>query len=204
VSPLPQSGGRTYEFQPSFILGFHGCDASTGNRVLAGDGMHLQPSRKDYDWLGHGIYFWEGNPARAMAWAQERQKQGKIKAPFVVGAIIDLRHCLDLFDLQNMREVEMAYSGLKRALRQTGQPLPKNKGETPDKAARYLDCKVMNFLHQSRDEDTGDPSLKFDSVRGAFLEGRRVYPGAGFRRETHIQISVRNTDCIKGYFRPIV
>ena len=197
---MPQ--GRTYEFQPSFILGFHGCDEATGRRVLNGDG-HLEPSRKDYDWLGHGIYFWEGNHARARTWAQERQTQGKIKTPFVVGAIIDLRHCLDLFDLQSMREVEAAHAGLKRALRQAGQPLPRNKGGTPDKAARYLDCKVMNFLHQSRDEDRGDPLLKFDSVRGAFLEGKPIYPGAGFRRETHIQICVRSTDCIKGYFRPL-
>ena len=194
--------GRTYEFQPSFILGFHGCDEATGRCVLDGN-EHLQPSRKDYDWLGHGIYFWEGNYARAMAWAQDRQKQGKIKVPFVLGAIIDLRHCLDLFDLQSMREVEAAHAGLKRALRLAGESLPKNRGRTPDKTARYLDCKVMNFLHQSRDEDRDDPRLKFDSVRGAFLEGKPIYPGAGFRRETHIQICVRNTDCIKGYFRPL-
>lgn len=203
MNAAPQS--RTYEFQPSFILGFHGCDQSTTELVLkdGGNKPHLLWSRQAYDWLGHGIYFWEGNPARAKAWAQERHRQGKIKSPSVVGAIIDLRHCLDLFDLQNMREVEAAYKGLKRSLRQIGFPLPKNKGNTPDKAARYLDCLVMNFLHQSRDDDHANPGLKFDSVRGAFLEGKRVYPGAGFRRETHIQICVRNPDCIKGYFRPI-
>lgn len=41
-----------------------------------------------------------------------------------------------------------------------------------------------------------------DSIRGAFIEGKRIYPNSGFYEKTHIQICVRNPNCIKGYFAP--
>lgn len=192
--------GAHYEYQPSFILGFHGCDKSVGERILSSGETHLTPSEKKYDWLGHGIYFWEGNLARAHEWAVARHSDGKIKTPFVLGAIIDLRHCLDLFDLESMRQVEQAHKSIKSIFRKAGKVMPKNVGKTPDKAGRALDCAVLNALHELRHEEG---KLPYDSVRGPFLEGKPIYAGAGFRRHSHIQICVRNTDCIKGYFRPI-
>ncbi len=189
-----------YEFQPSFILGFHGCDASVGEKILSGAGPHLHPSEKEYDWLGHGIYFWEGNPGRAMAWAEERRLEGKIKTPFVLGAIVDLRHCLDLFDQDGLAQTRQAHRELVRVFRKAELPVPKNVGKTPDKAGRRLDCAVMNGLHQYR-SDRGE--AEYDSVRSPFLEGKRLYGGAGFRSENHIQICVRKLACIKGYFRPL-
>lgn len=190
-----------YEFQPSFILGFHGCKKDTGEAVLRGDASHLEWSKNDYDWLGHGIYFWEGDFGRAMAWAEDNNTVAKITDPFVLGAIIDLRHCLDLFSRDSLRQVKDAHLELKRALKLIGKPLPQNIGKTPDKAGRRLDCLVMNYLHEYR-EQRGEGS--YDSIRGPFLEGPRLYPRAGFRSQNHIQICVRNTECIKGYFRPIM
>ena len=189
-----------YEYQPSFVLGFHGCDKAVGEAILTGAEPHLKPSEKAYDWLGNGIYFWEGNPARALLWAEHRQAEGKIAAPFVLGAIIDLRRCLDLFDHAGLREVKTAHSELKRLFRLTGKQLPTNVGNTPDKAGRKLDCMVMNFLHKYR---AAREEPEYNSIRGPFLEGKRLYPHAGFRSENHIQLCVRTTDCIKGYFRPI-
>src|SRR5690606_4587517 len=98
-----------YEYQPSFVLGFHGCDEDIGEAVLCGKKPHLKGSEQKYDWLGHGIYFWEGNPSRALEWAISRQKEKKIKKPFVLGAIIDLRHCLDLFDYDGLVQVKEAH-----------------------------------------------------------------------------------------------
>ncbi|MEI9921409.1 MAG: hypothetical protein WDO14_21880 [Bacteroidota bacterium] len=44
-------------------------------------------------------------------------------------------------------------------------------------------------------------SLKlFDSVHGAFLEGGEAFPGAGISAKGHIQICIRNPNCIKGFF----
>ena len=78
--------------------------------------------------------------------------------------------------------------------------MPVNVGNTPDKAGRKLDCLVLNYLHEYRKERSEE---EYDSVRGPFLEGTHLYPNAGFRSENHIQLCIRSTDCIKGYFRPI-
>lgn len=182
------------------MLGFHGCDRKIGEQILGGKEPHLLPSEKKYDWFGHGIYFWEGNPGRAMQWAEQRMEEGKIKAPFVLGAIIDLRHCLDLFDSDGVAQVKQAHTELLQYLSKAQQEVPKNVGNTADKAGRALDCAVMNALQQYRkDRD----ETEYDSVRGPFLEGNEIYAGAGFRSENHIQLCVRNTACIKGYFRPL-
>lgn len=189
-----------YEYQPSFVLGFHGCDEEVGEKILGGKEEHLFKSEKKYDWLGHGIYFWEGNPSRAMEWARKRQADGKIKTPFVLGAIIDLKHCLDLFDHDGLQQVQAVHGVMRNTLRTAGAPVPKNVGNTPDKAGRALDCAVMNYLHQYRKDRQED---EYDSVRAPFLEGRRLYQGAGFRSDNHIQLCVLKDACIKGYFRPL-
>ena len=38
--------------------------------------------------------------------------------------------------------------------------------------------------------------------RGVFFEGDDLYPNAGFKEKNHIQIAIRNTNCIKGFFIP--
>lgn len=48
----------TYEYQPSFVLGFHGCEKRVAEKILNGKEPHLLRSEKKHDWLGHGIYFW--------------------------------------------------------------------------------------------------------------------------------------------------
>ena len=65
----------TYEYQPSFVLGFHGCEKNVAEKILSGKEPHLLRSEKKHDWLGHGIYFWEGNPSRALAWAEKRKAE---------------------------------------------------------------------------------------------------------------------------------
>jgi hypothetical protein len=63
---------------------------------------------------------------------------------------------------------------------------------------RRLDCAVIETLHQLRSEAKLD---SYDTVFGVFDEGDAAYPGAGFKEKTHIQLAVRNTDVIIGYFR---
>jgi hypothetical protein len=180
-------------------VGFHGCDAEVGEGVLGGRIKHLDYSRKKWDWLGHGIYFWEGNPQRALEWAEERKVQGKVDTPFVIGAIIDLKHCLDLLDSGGLQQVKDAYLTLENGYAKIGQPLPSNTGK--DKAARMLDCLVMNSVHDYL-ASKGQP--EYDSVRAMFPEGEELYTNAGFRDRNHIQLCIRDKSCIKGYFRPIL
>lgn len=63
-----------------------------------------------------------------------------------------------------------------------------------------LDCAVIEYLHKSF-EESEDP-VRFDSVRGAFYEGDVAYAGTDIRRKNHIQICLRNMNCIKGFFLP--
>jgi len=183
---------QLYEYQPAFVIGFHGCDRSVGEAILSGKTPHIKPSKNDYDWLGHGIYFWEGNPERALEFAADRAagaptSKGTIREPFVLGAIIDLKHCLDLLDSSGLQQVADAYALLKDATEAAGSKLPENKGEL---TRRFLDCAVVNSLHQFREDEGLDA---YDSVRAAFWEGADLYPNAGFKRKNHIQprLSIR-------------
>lgn len=200
-----------YELLPGLLLGFHGTDESVVEKVLAGK-RHLDPSQNDYDWLGHGIYFWEYGPHRALDFAEQAMRdkkasKGKIKKPAVIGVVIDPKHCLNMLESSALAQAKYAYEVLE--LTQDGA-MPVNKiGD--DFRARYLDCAVIETLHQIR--EATDRRLKvegnggipqYDTVRGAFWEGNPLYPGAGFKEKNHVQICVRNINCIKGYFRPII
>lgn len=144
-----------YKFQPSFVLGFHGCDKSVAERVLAGAGKpHLRRSTNHYDWLGNGIYFWESSPKRAMEWAEfvrdnPSVSSGKVETPAVVGAIIDLGYCGTLHDRAFLSELRQAHDLLSQASTSAGVPMPTNAGGR-DKPRRQLDCAVIEFMHTIR------------------------------------------------------
>lgn len=141
-----------------------------------------------YDWLGHGVYFWEANPGRALQWA----KQHALAKPCVVGAVIDLRECLDLFSEAGVGAVRAAHAQLVRSL--AGATAPRNSGGA-ERLKRTLDCAVIEYLCANL---TDTP---YDTVRGIFREGKPIYPSSGFYLHTHIQICVRSPACIKAVFR---
>lgn len=201
-------GWDLYKRFPSFVLGFHGCDRIVGEAVIAGY-QQLESSANQFDWLGGGVYFWEGNPARALEFAQcaatdaAYTTQGKISDPFVVGAVIDLGICFSLQDSNCLAELPLAYASLRKSCKIAGVPMPKNKGRDEDKGARFLDCAVIEVMHRLRLAST-PPMVPYDTVRATFSEGKALYRGAGFSEKAHVQIAVRNTQkCILGYFRPL-
>ena len=187
-----------HSLSASFVLAFHGCDEAVGQRILQGTDS-LKPSTNDFDWLGHGIYFWEANPKRGLEYATELASlprgRGKVGTPFVVGAIIDLGLCLDLTTAVGIQQVKTAYGRLVEISNAAELPLPKNHA---DGLRRNLDCAVIATLHQIR-RANGDPPI--DTVKGIFIEGARLYDTSGFYDKTHIQICVQNPGCIKGVFR---
>jgi hypothetical protein len=200
-------GLDVYKRAPSFVLGFHGCDREVGEAVLRGE-CNLTPSKNQYDWLGDGIYFWEANPARAFEFAHRasldaaKTTQGKIKTPFVVGAVIDLGVCFSLQDSSCLSELPVAYDALKKTCEVAGIELPKNVGRDGDKVVRNLDCAVIAMMHSLR-QNANPPLPPYDSVRCAFSEGAPAFPGGFFCEKSHVQIAVRNPDqCVLGYFRP--
>jgi hypothetical protein len=78
-----------YVSKPNLIIGFHGCEKEDQNKLL-NDIKYFKNSHEDYDWLGHGMYFWNNNPERALFWANDKKKAGALKEPAVIGAVIDL------------------------------------------------------------------------------------------------------------------
>jgi len=185
------------------VLGYHGCDLETAKYLLGGS--PFLPSRRDYDWLGAGSYFWENDPVRAYQWATEPRR--KFKTPSVVGAVIELGNCLDLTTQSGIAAVKVAYNAFMAVAKETGITPPKNIDPAADprgdKILRRLDCAVMNhFFGVLQTEQEADPKTQpYATVRALFPEGRELYPDAGFWDKTHIQLCVRDSRQILGVFR---
>lgn len=183
-----------HRLSSTFVLGYHGCDASIADRLLSG--APFKESSNDYDWLGPGVYFWEANPQRGLDFAIEAsaRRTSSIKRPAVVGAIIELGLCLDMTTLKAIEMIKIAYESLKGTFDTAGTSLPKNGR---DLLLRRSDCAVVRRLHSILERD----KIRLDTLRGVFIEGSPIYPDSGFNEKTHTQIAVRNFDCIKGVFR---
>lgn len=70
----------------------------------------------------------------------------------------------------------------------------------PSGVLRYLDCFLIEHVHSVN--DYAEDVFYFDSVRGAFTEGKPAYPGTQFGDKNHIQVCLHNKNCIKGFFLP--
>ena len=174
------------------VVGFHGCEKAVATKVVA-ESIELIPSENDWDWLGHGAYYWEDSFDRAQRWAVD---QAPLE-PAVIGAVIALGNCLNLADSEAIEMVKAAH-GVYLTLCKASNRVPvKNRGL--DQRARYLDCAVIETLHGLREQKGLQP---FDTVRGFFIEGRTVYPGAGFRELDHVQVCVRSPRQVLGHFWP--
>jgi hypothetical protein len=161
-----------YSKRHNLIIGFHGCDESVRDKIVRGE-ERQNKSNNSYDWLGHGMYFWEYNYTRALEYAKLIQKNPKrskfkINKPSVLGAIIDLENCLDLLDSSFLLIVKQAYNILEKVYKNVGFELPKNTPIEKEKdiLIRKLDCAVIETLHKYY-RDEREPT--FDSVRSVFF-----------------------------------
>ncbi|MCW1841728.1 hypothetical protein [Prosthecomicrobium hirschii] len=192
----------------SFVLGYHGCDEAVARKAVL-DGARILHSDKDYDWLGPGAYFWESDPLRAKEWADRKVQTGQYKKASVIGAVIDLRNCLDLVSREDIELLQAAHSSFVAVQEKAGLPVPVNKdpkgAADRDRVLRFLDCAVLRHLHEIVEGAAkADPTIEpFDTVRGMFVEGGEAFPGSGFHAKSHVQIAVRNPACIKGLFYPL-
>jgi hypothetical protein len=189
-----------YSADPGLLICFHGCDESVRDAVVAGKIM-LKPSRNRHDWLGEGYYFWQNNYDRALDFARNPPGKNKIQKPAVLGAVLSLGNCLDLSDKKWIDFTRYSYDSVKQIMIAKGSDLPVNKNvkNSSDKVLRELDCTVIEHAHAIK---VNLGTLPFDSVRGVFIEGNPLYEGAGFYEKTHVQICIRNPNCIKGFFLP--
>ena len=202
-----------YNVRPNLLLGFHGCDLEVADKLVNFPNKIVK-SEKPIDWLGHGMYFWETNMTRASQWAKDKEKRGEINKAAVVGAVLTLDNCLDLIDSGSIGLLESYFELFKSDLESAGKILPENLDSMhdpfKDKLKRELDCAVIEFMHLKIEEEIANNILEkgysdmraFDSVRGFFTEGGPAFPGSAIQQKTHSQICIRNTNCIKGFFKP--
>ncbi len=202
-----------YDVKPNLIIGFHGCEASVRDSLLQ-NLNEIKISQKPFDWLGHGLYFWENNYDRALQWANEKNARGAIKHPAVIGAVLYLGYCCDFLDKRYIALLTKYFAIMEDRYKKSGKELPTNVdlAHDPhrDKIMRHLDCAAIEFMHaeifeqlQNDIKKNGYSDYKiFDTVRGVFTEGGPAFQGAGLFAKSHIQICVRNPNCIQGFFMP--
>lgn len=194
-----------YQGTHDYVIGFHGCDKEVALKVLYSETEHLLHSKNGYDWLGDGIYFWLNDPRRALEWAEQTMKRrpDKIKEPYVIGAIIDLGVCMNLCERQSIVYLQRSYEYIQKAFSAYGLGDSFSyRNKAPDEGGfnliRPLDYLIISMSHILCEQD----GIVYDTVYGYFQEGADAYPGAGIKEKSHIQVCVRNPNCIKGYFLP--
>ena len=185
------------------IIGYHGCDHSVVKDVLLRRDK-LKVSHNDYDWLGEGIYFWEFGYQRALNWAESIRKRRPeiVNKPAAIGAHIHLGVCFDLLDVRFTTMLADLYPLFAHTLKKQGTPMPQNSpahDTDQDLVLRKLDCAMLNWAIPQIEKVL---RVKFQTVRGVFQEGSPVYPGSGILKKSHIQVVVRDSDVILGYFLP--
>lgn len=165
-------------------------------------GGSLKPSQNPWDWLGHGIYFWEQSIERAWEFAYEQRSRGKIATPAVIGAYLHLGRCFDLTDRWATRQLADWHTRCAAAVAAAGGSLPANRPAQRgdhDLLLRNLDCAVLNFAMRKADKDG---VRTFQTVRGVFVEGAPAFSGSRIHAKTHVQVAVRDPSVVLGYFLP--
>lgn len=207
------------------VLAYHGCDISTRDALIRGDINCLNQSNNKYDWLGKGIYMFLDDPERALKLATyAAQNPDKILTkrpivePSVVGCILDVDRWLDLSTENGRKHFQTGVTSLKEAA-EVAKELNPNYESPVNKPAfegdqdilhRAYDCAVVNMIHEVRNVahikaiESGimkkiHDTMPFQATRSIFEQGEsvessRIYDGS------HTQISVRDDECIKGWF----
>ncbi len=174
-------------------MGYHGTSRAKAEAIVRTQAF--SPSRNRFDWLGHGVYFWEYAPKQALWWAQQRYKDDAA----VVASMIRLGNCLDLLDPDNAKSLLRFHDDLESTAANEGRALPRNSN-----VRKYRDCYVLEAFYAE-----ATPSL--DCSRGVYVPtpGAAGESGGGYRLwerswltlDSHIQICVRPesvASCILG------
>ena len=164
------------------VRGYHGTSCLAAQAVVR-DGF--RPSQNPYDWLGDGVYFFQDAVSRAWEWADAHHPT----EPAVVGADLDLTGCMDLLDTAWNPLLADTHDKYIRFLKESGLTPP-----LQTRGAHSLDRDVINYTIGVLKQD----GIEITCVRGAFIEGKPVYPDSALYDRTHVQISVRDVGkCIR-------
>lgn len=80
---------------------YHGTRLDIARTIISEKKFQHSPYRYgDHPYLGEGVYFFEAALARAIKWAADKFKNGKMG---IIKAIVNLGSCLDLSDPDNIK-----------------------------------------------------------------------------------------------------
>lgn len=202
------------------VLAYHGCDITTRDGFVRGQ-IKPKISTNHYDWLGDGLYFFEGDWSRAFNLAESSNlhpgrllTKRPIATPAVVGAVLDVDRWFDLTTQAGIGDFTEAAKAIGKATAERGTTSPVNKPAFPgdqDLLHRGFDRAACEMVHRFRaaahdealiaqDTHAIVASAPYQASRGAFEQGGAVSEGSSICKDTHIQIAVRDLACIKGWF----
>lgn len=202
--------------EPLPVYGYHGTSEKRAAHILTPSSQNLfnfNPSANDYDWLGHGIYFFQDYSIHVVEHAEAAARQDAC-APAVLQFEIDLTDCLDLGDYRKQNLVLNAFKLCDDMARASGVPLPRQqslvrelaegipgrKQDLPGQGGPHrLDCYILN--HARLIAQKKDKHIK--SARGIFVEGKPIYENSHFHSRAHVQIAVFDQSVIRRFVRRI-
>lgn len=141
------------------LIGYHGCDITTRDGLVTGR-LQPKPSQNPYDWLYDGMYFFEGDSARALKLAKaasgrptQSLTRQPIATPAVVGVVLDIDRIFDLTTQNGIDNFAVAAANIEAAYKHDGKPVPKNapafEGDT-ENLHRAFDREVCRMVHEYR------------------------------------------------------
>jgi hypothetical protein len=141
------------------LIAYHGTDATVRDALVSRRTSPV-PSSNPYDWLYDGMYFFEGDSARALklATASSKRPQHKltrnpIATPAVVGAIIEIDRLFDLTTQSGIENFTLAAELMVKAYEVDGKEPPKNRPSFPgdtENLHRAFDREVCKMVHALR------------------------------------------------------
>lgn len=196
----------------ALVIAYHGCDVTVRDDLVSGRVSTLKPSNNDYDWLGPGAYFYEGDADRALLFAQASHKHPErlytarpIATPAVVGAVLSISRCLDMTTQEGLRQFLEGYQTMSAGVARMGAAMPVNEAASDDDLEiirRKLDAAVFASIHAMRGYGP-QPLPAYQLVRAAFHQGPAAAPSSAFRLGTHIQLAVCDPSTILAWFLPL-
>lgn len=173
----PDDGGQGVQ---EIAVAYHGTTAEAAEAILR---EGFKTSENTYDWLGDGIYFFQGPPERAREWAVEHCAD-----PAVIGCEIAIVDFLDLTNPEWTRFLTEQYDQYLTHCREVGEELPVQRGK-----AHRLDREVINYSVGALRRE----GVPVRGVRGVFIEGDVVYPDSAIYALAHVQIAVLDATVIR-------
>lgn len=151
--------------------GYHGHTQPVINEIVRSG--KFNPSDRDWEYLGTGVYFFEDDILQAVRWCKYARKYDQWS---VIRAKIKTDKLLDLLDTANFNSFKEFATLLRR------------KYKKIDGSKKITSKLIFNFLYELEE---------YDAVRHVFVVGdnpKPIQPTEVTRMQ--VQLCVRNQDCI--------